>query len=61
MRYVLADPQLFLDSTSDARLVPHIVEAAGRELARPTDEELLADNETFGISPLFDGSELERI
>lgn len=61
VRYVLADQQLFLNSTSDARLVPLIVEAAGRELARPTDEELLADNETFGISPLFDGSELERI
>ncbi len=61
VRYVLADQQLFLNSTSDARLVPHIVEAAGRTLARPTDEELLADNETFGISPLFDGSELERI
>ncbi len=61
VRYVLADQQLFLNSTSDARLVPLIVEAAGRTLARPTDEELLADNEAFGISPLFDGSELERI
>ena len=61
MRYVLADQQLFLNTTSDARLVPHIVDAAGRTLARPTDEELLADHETFGISPLFDGSELERI
>ena len=61
VRYVLSDQQLFLNTTSDARLVPIIVEAAGRTLARPTDEELLADTETFGISPLFDGSELERI
>jgi aryl-alcohol dehydrogenase-like predicted oxidoreductase len=61
VRYVLADQQVFLVSTSDARLLPYIVEAAGGPLARPTDDELLADNETFGISPLFDGSELERI
>ena len=61
VRYVLADQQLFLNTTSDARLVPHIVEAAGGTLARPTDDEMLADNEAFGISPLFDGSELERI
>jgi aryl-alcohol dehydrogenase-like predicted oxidoreductase len=61
VRYVLADQQLFLNTTSDARLVPHIVEAAGGQLARPTDDELLADNDRFGISPLFDGAELERI
>ena len=53
--------QVFLNTTSDARLVPHIVEAAEGTLDRPTDDEMLADNETFGISPLFDGSELERI
>ena len=61
MRYVLADQQLFLNTTSDARLVPLIVDAAGGTLDRPTDDEMLADNEAFGISPLFDGTELERI
>jgi len=61
VRYVLADEQVFLNTTSDARLVPHIVAAAEGPLDRPTDDEMLADNETFGITPLFDGSELERI
>ncbi|MGH9134841.1 MAG: aldo/keto reductase [Ilumatobacteraceae bacterium] len=61
VRFVLADQQVFLITTSDARLVPHIVEAAEGPLVRPTDAELLADNEAFGIAPLFDGTELERI
>ena len=61
VRYVLADEQLFLNTTSDARPgAPHR-RSRRATLARPTDDELLADNETFGISPLFDGSELERI
>jgi aryl-alcohol dehydrogenase-like predicted oxidoreductase len=61
VRYVLADQQVFLVTSSDTRLMPHIVAAATGPLVRPTDDELLADNEAFGISPLFDGSELERI
>ena len=58
---MLADERVFLNTTSDARLVPHIVNAAQGSLDRPTDDEMLADNEAFGISPLFDGAELERI
>ena len=61
VRYVLADQQVFLNTTSDARLVPHIVAAAEGPLDRPSDNEMLADTEAFGITPLFDGSELERI
>jgi aryl-alcohol dehydrogenase-like predicted oxidoreductase len=61
VRYVLADQQLFLNTTSDTRLMPYIVDAAQGTLDCPSDEEMLADNEAFGISPLFDGSELERI
>ena len=61
VRYVLADPQVFLITTSDARLVPHIVDAAQGTLDCPTDDEMRADCETFAISPLFDGAELERI
>jgi aryl-alcohol dehydrogenase-like predicted oxidoreductase len=61
VRYVLADHQVFLNTTSDARLVPHIVAAAEGPLDRPNDNEMLADTEAFGITPLFDGSELERI
>ena len=61
MRYVLAEPDLFLNTTSDARLLPAIVDAANGDLAAPTDEAMRADAERFGVSPLFDGRELERI
>jgi aryl-alcohol dehydrogenase-like predicted oxidoreductase len=61
VRFVLANPQLFLNSSSDARLLPAIVEAASGELSAPTDEEMRADVVAEGITPLFDRAELERI
>jgi aryl-alcohol dehydrogenase-like predicted oxidoreductase len=61
VRFVLANPQLFLNSTSDARLLPMIVDAANGSLAAPTDEEMRADVVAEGITPLFDGDVLERI
>jgi predicted aldo/keto reductase-like oxidoreductase len=61
IRYVLADPQLFLNTTSDARLLPLVLDAAAGPLDRPAEAELLADAEACGINPLFDGGALERI
>ncbi|MAT05290.1 MAG: aldo/keto reductase [Acidimicrobiaceae bacterium] len=61
VRFVLAEPDLFLNTTSDARLLPAIVDAANGDLTAPTDEAMRADAERFGVSPLFDGRELERI
>ena len=61
VRFVLSDPQLFLNSSSDATLLPATVEAAAGSLDRPSDDELLADAERFDITPLFDGDALERI
>lgn len=61
VRYVLAKPQLFLNTTSDARLLPMVVDAASGDLIEPTDGELRADVAEQGITPLFDGAELERI
>ena len=61
VRFVLGDPRLFLNTTSDARLLPPIVAAAEGHLDRPADEELAADAATFGITPLFDRRGLERI
>jgi aryl-alcohol dehydrogenase-like predicted oxidoreductase len=61
VRYVLSNPQLFLNTTSDARLLPAVVEAASGDLRSPTDDELRADVVEQGITPLFDGAELERI
>jgi aryl-alcohol dehydrogenase-like predicted oxidoreductase len=63
VRWVLANPQLFLNTPSDARLLPVVLDAAaGAGAVTPPDEaELRADVVQQGIEPLFDGDELERI
>jgi aryl-alcohol dehydrogenase-like predicted oxidoreductase len=61
VRHVLGTDDLFLNTTSDARLLPAIFGAAEGRLDRPTDAEMDADAERFGITPLFDGGALERI
>lgn len=61
VRFVLSNPQRFLNSTSDARLLPHVLAAATGPLDAPDPAELDADVERFGITPLFDGDALERI
>ncbi len=60
VRYVLGRPGLFLNSSSDARLLRPTLEAAVSGPA-PTDEEMAADVERHEIQPLFDGAALERI
>lgn len=59
--YVLGNPQLFLNSSSDARLLPAIIEAAGSGMPTPTDAELDVDVVEQQMQPLFDGAALERI
>jgi aryl-alcohol dehydrogenase-like predicted oxidoreductase len=61
VRFVLAQPQMFLNTTSDARLLPPIIEAATGDLSAPSDDDMRADVVAEGISPLFDGDALERI
>jgi aryl-alcohol dehydrogenase-like predicted oxidoreductase len=61
VRWVLGRPQLFLNTSSDARLLGPTLEAAAADLPTPSDEELDADVVAQGIRPLFDGGELERI
>ena len=61
VRYVLSQPDLFLNTTSDARLLGAIFAAAQGELGRPTDAEMRSDVEAHGMAPLFDGGALERI
>jgi aryl-alcohol dehydrogenase-like predicted oxidoreductase len=61
VRFVLSHEELFLNTTSDARLLPMIVEAAVGDLSAPDDEELRNDIEQQGITPLFDDAALERI
>jgi aryl-alcohol dehydrogenase-like predicted oxidoreductase len=61
VRYVLGNDDLFLNTTSDARLLPAIFDAASGSLELPDDAEIDADIDEFGITPLFDGDALERI
>ena len=61
VRFVLAQPQLFLNTTSDARLLPLIVDAANGDLSAPSADEMRADVAEQQITPLFDGDALERI
>ncbi|MFT4658940.1 MAG: aryl-alcohol dehydrogenase-like predicted oxidoreductase [Candidatus Aldehydirespiratoraceae bacterium] len=53
VRYVLSHPQMFLNTTSDARLVPMVINAACGDLTAPTGDEMRADIEAEGITPLF--------
>ena len=59
--FVLGRPGLFLNTSSDATLLPTILGAAAGPIALPSDEEMVADTEALDITPLFDGAELERI
>lgn len=61
VRYVLGRPGLFLNSSSDARLLRPILAAASVGGPPPADEEMAADIGRHDIEPLFDGAELERI
>jgi aryl-alcohol dehydrogenase-like predicted oxidoreductase len=61
VRFVLANPQLFLNSSSDLRLLRPILEAANTGGPRPSDEELRRDAVDLQEEALFDWGELERI
>ena len=66
VRYVLSDPRLFLNTTSDARLLPPIIDAATGDLDRPTDDELARRRRRPTASPRcsttkpWNGSDLLR-
>jgi aryl-alcohol dehydrogenase-like predicted oxidoreductase len=59
--FVLNRPGLFLNTTSDARLLPAVLDAAVSGAPMPTPAELDADVADLDMTPLFDGRELERI
>ena len=64
MRFVLADEDLFLNTTSDATVLPTVLDIAGRLEAPvdpPADDALDADISALGVESLFDGGTLERI
>jgi aryl-alcohol dehydrogenase-like predicted oxidoreductase len=61
VRFVLGQSQLFLNSSSDARLLRPTLQAASAGGAVPSDDEMQADVIAQGVQPLFDGADLERI
>ena len=61
VRWVLSHPQLFLNTSSDGRLLSSALDAAADLSPVPTDAEMQSDIESEGIEPLFDGGVLERI
>ncbi len=61
VRYVLAHPRLFLNTSSDLRRLDAILTAAEGPGDPPDPDELAADRRIFAMTPLFDGAALERI
>ncbi|MFT7475028.1 MAG: aryl-alcohol dehydrogenase-like predicted oxidoreductase [Verrucomicrobiales bacterium] len=70
MGVVLANEQLFLNTSSDARLMTEMLVAArsifqGADstgaIAAPDEQAVRADIDAFDMEPLFDGADLERI
>jgi aryl-alcohol dehydrogenase-like predicted oxidoreductase len=51
--YVLARPGLYLNTTSDATILPAMFAAAAGDISMPSDEAMIKDAETLGIEPLF--------
>ena len=60
VRFVLARPGIFLNSSSDARLLVPTLDAADGGPVPPT-EELETDQVAQGVEPLFDGGDLEHV
>jgi len=61
VRYVLSQPQLFLNTSSDARLLDAVLDTAAGPLNPPAESELQADVARLEIAPLFDGAALETV
>jgi aryl-alcohol dehydrogenase-like predicted oxidoreductase len=61
VRWVLGHPQLFVNTSSDARLLPLALDAAASTAPPPSDDEVRADVARLEVQPLFDGGVLERI
>ena len=59
--YVLSRPGLFLNSSSDIRLLHHVLAAAEGSIVAPDEDALAADALANEMLPLFDGETLERI
>ncbi|HXK26060.1 MAG TPA: aldo/keto reductase [Myxococcota bacterium] len=61
VRWVLRRPELFLNSSSDATLLPAVLAAASQPRPEPSDAEMLADARALAIEPLFVRGVSDRI
>lgn len=61
VRWVLARPGLFLNSSSDATLLRPTLAAAAAGGPAPSVQELAEDAVRLGVEPIFDGGVLDRI
>ncbi|HET9733002.1 MAG TPA: aldo/keto reductase [Acidimicrobiales bacterium] len=66
VRFALRNRQVFLNSSSDLRLLRPTLEAAAASGGpagppEPSDDQMERDMADLGIRPLFDGADLERI
>lgn len=61
VHWVLARPGVFLNSSSDATLLPAILEAASAVGARPSDDAMRDDAERLAVEPLFVRDVSDRI
>jgi len=59
--FVLAEPDLFLNTSSDARLLAETLTLAAGERETPTADQLARDRVEAVITPIFDGADLEVI
>jgi aryl-alcohol dehydrogenase-like predicted oxidoreductase len=61
VRWVLRRPGLFLNSSSDATLLPAVLRAASEPGPSPSDAEMAADARALAIEPLFVRGVSDRI
>ena len=58
VHWVLGNPQVFLNTAGDIRLLEKVLAAADQFETRPTDQVMQADLQQYGITSLFTGDEL---
>ena len=61
VHFVLCRPGLFLNSSSDATLLPFILEAARLPIETPTVTMMETDMQTHGIEPLFVRDQMDDV
>ena len=61
VRWVLSRPGVFLNTTSDAKVLPDVLDAAEQTIEEPAASEMEADVENYDMEPLFEPGKNETI